>query len=450
MSNPEMIISLHAYASVMAGLGAGLNLRRALVHAEVPAAAWDRASEHWQAQIDESAASDLAVLVAFDGALLAARRRFDPTIEPIESDARAWSHFRRHFVTATSPTAFLAQRDLSLTTYARIEADWANRLLADAALAAAVQGHMEGPLEECPALTLIPSPWLREQSTATPAALPARPPEAAPVVAPAFALPPGILPPPAVLPPPPVVLPPPAVLPPPVVTAPPASRPSYLRELPASIPDVVIMRPREDLSTTRADSGPPSSPPTPFGPSGGARAVLPFQGRGAPTPAPIAVASTPRPPPTRPSVDLGSTVAATSGVSSPVLPFGGPTAPIREEVSAPSAWDRPRASRASAQPPSVQPPAPNPPSVQPPAPQPPSAQPLSPLPQLTIDQYAWIVAKLRNAAPADLPRTLANLRLTTETREQLEAYWRARMAVDPALRQAFIAALGGFLNRNPP
>ncbi len=118
-------------------------------------------------------------------------------------------------------------------------------------------------------------------------------------------------------------------------------------------------------------------------------------------------------------------MAATSGVSSPVLPFAGPAVP-RDVANPPlTVWDRQRAPRAPAQQP-------------------------SPLPQLTIDQYAWIVAKLRQAAPADLPRTLATLRLTTETREQLEAHWRDRMAADPELRQTFIAALGGFLKKSSP
>jgi hypothetical protein len=73
------------------------------------------------------------------------------------------------------------------------------------------------------------------------------------------------------------------------------------------------------------------------------------------------------------------------------------------------------------------------------------AEPPSPLPDLAVDQYAWIVAKLRQAAPADLVSALATVRLNPETREQLEAHWRARMARDPALQQAFITALGRFM-----
>src|SRR5262245_22006710 len=111
MSNRETdqtIISLESYAAVIAGLGAGLPLSRALLHADVSPRSWERAAEHWTSQIDESAASDLALLVAFDAALLDAKRRFEPTIQPIEAEVGAWAHFRRHFVTAVEPVAFLA------------------------------------------------------------------------------------------------------------------------------------------------------------------------------------------------------------------------------------------------------------------------------------------------------------------------------------------------------
>src|SRR5262245_47749175 len=146
MSNKESVISLEAYALVMAGLGAGLNLSRALAHAEVPADAWEAGSETWQSRIDESAASDLTLLVAFDAALLNAKRRFEPTVAPIASDLEAWSHFRRHFVTAVDPPAFLEAQGISLATYARLEAEWANRVLADEALATALEGHLSAPL----------------------------------------------------------------------------------------------------------------------------------------------------------------------------------------------------------------------------------------------------------------------------------------------------------------
>ncbi|MFO0756958.1 MAG: hypothetical protein U0359_10720 [Byssovorax sp.] len=42
---------------------------------------------------------------------------------------------------------------------------------------------------------------------------------------------------------------------------------------------------------------------------------------------------------------------------------------------------------------------------------------------------------------------LARFRLTPEARRWLEERWRARMGADPALQQAFLAALGRHLGR---
>lgn len=64
----------------------------------------------------------------------------------------------------------------------------------------------------------------------------------------------------------------------------------------------------------------------------------------------------------------------------------------------------------------------------------------APAPELTVDQYAWIVASLRKST--DVPATLALFRLTLESRKELEARWAKRMAADPALRETFLAALG--------
>jgi hypothetical protein len=68
------------------------------------------------------------------------------------------------------------------------------------------------------------------------------------------------------------------------------------------------------------------------------------------------------------------------------------------------------------------------------------------VPELTVEQYAWVVVTLRKAtAPADLEQALARFRLTAETRRQLEERWRARMAADPALQARFLALLAGHL-----
>jgi hypothetical protein len=63
------------------------------------------------------------------------------------------------------------------------------------------------------------------------------------------------------------------------------------------------------------------------------------------------------------------------------------------------------------------------------------------LPELTVDQYAWLTATLERAAPADLPAALARVRLTPETRKELEQRWSGRMAADPHLKETFLSLL---------
>lgn len=464
MSNQDAMISLESYAAVLAGLGAGLRLGRALARAEVPPPAWEEASDHWQARIDESAATDLAVLVAFDAELSTARRRFEPTIEPIASDPAAWAQFRRHFITAVDPVAFLAERSLSLAAQARLEADWTTRLLDDAALAATFQAYMDAPLAECPVLTVTPSPWLLEDGAA---------PREAPTVA---VVPQEAAAPIASLPP----------FAPPVVVAP-VALPSYLIEPSAPPPppprpvNPPRVNPAVDLGRTRVVMDAPTTAPMPFVRTGAVSPLLPFMGV---SPAVKVAVAAPGP-----RVDFGQTVAPSLSPVAAVTPFR-PADPeaMGFTLEQYAALVAARQKRAGATPAflaqfgldaerhaaldaywtrrisqngmfavdfarflaaattSLE-----------------SAKPLeavrsvelvkpvvagevaSPLPELAVDQYAWIVAKLRQAAPADLAGALATVRLNPETREQLEAHWRARMGRDPALQQAFITALGRFM-----
>lgn len=160
--NPS--ITLDAYAMVLAGLSAGVGTTRALANADVQPARWVTGSEHWQRAIDDSAADDLCVLVAFDAALLSAKDKYASTIEPIQSDVVAWAAFRRHFVAAVDAVSFLGERSLDLTAYARLERLWAERSLTDAAVAAALLKEMAAPLGACPALRFEPSPLLGKVS----------------------------------------------------------------------------------------------------------------------------------------------------------------------------------------------------------------------------------------------------------------------------------------------
>jgi hypothetical protein len=71
------------------------------------------------------------------------------------------------------------------------------------------------------------------------------------------------------------------------------------------------------------------------------------------------------------------------------------------------------------------------------------------LPILSIEQYAWVSATLAAATAAELPATLVKLRLTMETRAELEAGWNAFLHADSAARTAFMLALSRELEARP-
>jgi hypothetical protein len=71
------------------------------------------------------------------------------------------------------------------------------------------------------------------------------------------------------------------------------------------------------------------------------------------------------------------------------------------------------------------------------------------LPVLSVEQYAWISATLGAATAPELPAALARLRLTQETRAELEAGWNAFLDANPAARAAFMLALGRELEARP-
>ena len=71
------------------------------------------------------------------------------------------------------------------------------------------------------------------------------------------------------------------------------------------------------------------------------------------------------------------------------------------------------------------------------------------LPNLNVEQYAWVIATLKRATPETLPATLERLRLTPASRAELEARWRAHLMRFPDLKQAFIRALAHQLASQP-
>jgi hypothetical protein len=62
------------------------------------------------------------------------------------------------------------------------------------------------------------------------------------------------------------------------------------------------------------------------------------------------------------------------------------------------------------------------------------------LPVLTVDQYAWMMAKLKRTPPAEMAATLGRFRLTEAGRAKLQEVWKAHMDSSPGVRAAYVRA----------
>ncbi|MEZ4294663.1 MAG: hypothetical protein R3B70_06780 [Polyangiaceae bacterium] len=72
----------------------------------------------------------------------------------------------------------------------------------------------------------------------------------------------------------------------------------------------------------------------------------------------------------------------------------------------------------------------------------PAGQAAAQVPEISVEQYAWLVAALRRArGPQDIEHAFRALRLSSDVHRPLEEHWRARMSADPALQKRFLAAL---------
>lgn len=414
MSNPEEL-SLTSYAAVMAGLGAGLPLRRALELADVPEALWGPGAERWQHELEESAATDLEVVVSFDAALLEQQRRFAPVVHPIHADVAAWACFRRHFVTATDAPAFLAQRELSLGDYARLEADWLHRTSADESLAAALREAMSGPLGPCPTLTRTPSPLLADS--------PAPPPSTEPIPVIAESPSPG-----PALPAAPSLAAAPLALLTPSFTPPRA--PSNETLGPWSVKPSVAL-PFGGAAPSAPAPGPATAPaaPRPAAPAGGTMLSLekpeslplPFSAAKPPGAPRLEARTMLAPPP-----DESEITAIPVSRKGPVMPFVAGAAAAPPPPRAPTPAPQPSGERTMLSAPAL----PDEPTL-PFAPlshRSPGAPP--PAPEgLPIERFAVILAELESGGvPAEV---LARHRLSTLAWSGLELVWRRRLAALP-------------------
>jgi len=63
------------------------------------------------------------------------------------------------------------------------------------------------------------------------------------------------------------------------------------------------------------------------------------------------------------------------------------------------------------------------------------------VPELTVDQYAWVTATLRRAGAGGRAEALSRLRLTEASYQELDTQWRAAFTAKPELKHAFITCL---------
>lgn len=78
-------------------------------------------------------------------------------------------------------------------------------------------------------------------------------------------------------------------------------------------------------------------------------------------------------------------------------------------------------------------------------PPPASARPAEPVPEITVEQYAWLVAALRRLHErSEIDRAFTALHLRPSDQKPIEELWRARMAADGGLRERFLAALAQY------
>ncbi len=184
----------------------------------------------------------------------------------------------------------------------------------------------------------------------------------------------------------------------------------------------VVARPADPAAAAGAEAGPRavSTGTTPVFELPRELAALPFVG-GEKIPPPVPVqpgapaTAAPQPPPAPPAERMPAVNVAAPAVSGTTLDLD-----IAKVIAA-LPFKRTAAPGAAA------------PGAPPPPP---------PLPEITVEQYAWLVAALRRARdPAETERAFHALHARPAQQKALEELWRTRMAADTSLRERFLAAL---------
>lgn len=463
MAQPEIPpISIEQYALVLCAKDEGAPLEVALELAAVPPQDWPAAEAHHTARLS-LAASDPAVLPAFDDAMRAARAQLARPVTPIDEDAASWGRWLRVWSSAPDPMGMLARSGMDVADVVRLSTSWGERLKDDRALAEAFAAEMQGS-SPAPEVHVAESPRLAAARAAVAARrAPAPTPSVTPVLTPPLdkASRPSLM----------------AAFPGEIVADAPAPRvvspapPSIAEPLPAAVADTPPVESRAVPSFMAARPGPVSppavSPPAPA-PSGAKTAPLPVFFPGVPV---IASAPLPFDPTARPEempsqgqqlqsgltgdVDLSAIVRKVlafqaPGGAPPAPEVAPPKAPIGEttgvdvaaiarqvlafgpqkKVEAPPAPPVPVPALAPVPSPAV------PIGSAPPAAPVTPAPPAPVVPTLTAEQYASLCVDLE-MQPAQSAEILRRYGTNEPGKRVLDDGWSRVFAEQPARRAAF-------------
>ena len=212
----------------------------------------------------------------------------------------------------------------------------------------------------------------------------------------------------------------------------PGGGPGTGTSLVVDIPRALITPFQKHAETAKAGAPPASTgaPPLSAAPAGGA----PTAAKPAPGPpvnaAPASLTGTAL---ASPLAALAAAIPFKAKAPAAAQPPASPSSPAPPQAGAPASPSNPAAPQAGAPASSSNPAAPQ--------------AGAGPLPELTVEQYAWLVAALRRTrGPAEVEHAFRALRLSPDVQKPLEERWRARMAADPALQQRFLAALATHLS----
>ncbi len=127
-------ITLRQYAIVVAGRADELPLAEVLALAEVQTKTWRRAEEAWGERLLADLDADGSLADELAARLTEARKLWERSLRPLDSDLAAWLDFERAWEREVEGDAFLAGVGMRPADILRLQDLWAERMAADPAL----------------------------------------------------------------------------------------------------------------------------------------------------------------------------------------------------------------------------------------------------------------------------------------------------------------------------